>query len=287
MRLGAALGRGLLRVGRRRRFIAKCNIDRCFPELSAEARQQLLLDHFAALGMALFEVGLAWWGSAKLLKSLVKVEGIDHLYQALQAGRGAILLGAHYTTIEIIGPFVALNCQAPIIALYRTHENPLLDAFIRKGRERHLEKILGRDEIKAIVRAMRQNRVIWFASDQNYGHKNSLFTPFFNIAAATNTSPSRLAKLSNAPVLPLGSCRLPNHQGYVVTISPPLEQFPTEDLAADMIRINQVIEERVRRCPEQYLWVHRRFKDRPPGEPTFYQAEQQDFSQPRHGRAPK
>ncbi len=281
MKLGKYLGRVAMCVAVRRRAIAQINIELCYPSLSVAERQRLVEEHFASLGKALFETGLSWWGDPVRLRNLVKIEGLENLREAVEQGRGVILLGAHYTTLDISGAFMGVACDIPITSIYRPHENHLLNATILSGRERLSGTSIPRHEIKIMVRLLRQGKVVWFASDQNFGHKSSVFAPFFDVPAATNTSPARLAKLSGAVVMPFASRRLADGSGYLVTISPPLVDFPSDDLVADMTRVNAAIEMGLKWCPEQYLWVHRRFKDRPPNSPNVYHKGKQDLSLPR------
>lgn len=281
MKLGGCLGRLFMRLAKRRRAIAQINIDLCYPLSRETERHRLVVEHFESLGKALFETSLSWWASPERLRSLVEIDGLEHLRAAVEQGRGVILLGAHYTTLEISGAFMSATCDIPIVSVYRPHENALLNATILSGRERLSGSIIPRHEIKAMIRALRQNKVVWLASDQNFGHKSSVFAPFFGVPAATNTSPPRLAKLSGAVVMPFASRRLADNRGYRVTILPPLSDFPSQDLVADMTRVNATIEKGLQLCPEQYIWVHRRFKDRPPDSPDVYN---QTLSLPRrHG----
>jgi len=270
-----------MRLAKRRRTIAQINIALCYPLISETERHCLVVKHFESLGKALLETALSWWGHPTRLRSLVKIDGLEYLRAAVEQGRGVILLGAHYTTLEISGAFMGVACDIPIVSVYRPHENALLNATILSGRERLSGSCIPRHKIKAMVRALRQNKVVWFASDQNYGHKSSVFAPFFGVPAATNTSPARLAKLSGALVIPFASRRLPDNRGYSITILPPLSDFPSPNLVADMTRVNTTIEKGLQLCPEQYIWVHRRFKSRPPNSPDIYN---QKLSLPRrHG----
>lgn len=270
-----------MRLAKRRRTIAQINIALCYPLISETERHRLVVKHFESLGKALFETALSWWGNPTRLRSLVKIDGMEHLRAAVEQGHGVILLGAHYTTLEISGAFMGVACDIPIVSVYRPHENALLNATILSGRERLSGTILPRNEIKTMIRTLQQNKVVWFASDQNFGHKSSVFAPFFGVPAATNTSPARLAKLSGAVVMPFASRRLADNRGYCITILPPLSDFPSQDLIADITRVNATIEKGLQLCPEQYIWVHRRFKDRPPNSPDVYN---QKLSLPRrHG----
>ena len=267
--LGGWLGRGIGRIAHRRRRIAAINLALCFPEQTPAQRESLLEQHFAALGIGLFETALAWWGSAQKLRGLAHVTGIEHLHQALERGRGVILLTGHFTALELGARFI--TAHQSFHALYRPHKNPLYEAIMRHAREhRSGFPPLAREDLRGLLRAFKQGRVIWYAPDQNHGARNSVFAPFFGIATCTITATARLAALSGAAVVPYFPRRLPGTTGYEIAILPALTEFPSGDAIADASRINALIEQSVRRAPEQYLWVHRRFKTRPPGSPDFY-----------------
>lgn len=256
---GRAIGRLLERFARYRRHIAEVNIDLCFPHWSRQRRQALLRAHFAALGIGLFETALAWWGSDDSVAPLAQVNGMNHLEHALAQGKGVILLTAHFVHLELGARFIAL--QQPFHALYRPHRNPLYDSLVYRNRQRRARlPPIARKDVRGLVRGLKCGHAIWYAPDQNYGPKHSLRVPFFGVPALTVTATSRLARLSGAPVIPYFAQRLPGTAGYRVTILPPLEDFPGADMAADTLRINGLIENWIRQIPEQYLWIHRRFK---------------------------
>jgi KDO2-lipid IV(A) lauroyltransferase len=266
--IGRNLGHLIGRLARDRRSIALTNITLCFPELSESKRYRLLDAHFASLGIALVETALGWWGSDRRLGTLATLTGLEHLQAALQQGRGAILLSAHFTTLEIGGRLLSLH--APFHVLYRSHKNPAIEILQRRSRRRRFEKAIPRDDLRGLLASLKQNRPVWYAPDQDFGRANSLFVPFFGIPAATLTATSRLARMSGAPVVPFFQRRLPGARGYELTLLPALEDFPGEDVEQDTRRIMNLIETRIRQQPEQYLWAHRRFKTRPPGEPPVY-----------------
>ena len=290
MALGRALGRLLVRFGNRRTTIARINLESCFPELSEEDRKQLLLRHFESLGMGLMETGLSWWGNEKQYFPRLRTEGEENIAVAFARGKGVIIFTAHFTSMEIAGHF--MHRYTEVRPVYRPHDNPVARHFIDKGRnsigklsrhddvralirtqqERATASItpIRRDDVRAMIRALRNNEAIWLATDQNYGGKGSVFARFFGVPAATNASVSRLAKLTGAVVLPAIVLRSADHSGYELIIEPPLESYPSGDDVQDTETLNRIIEKWVRRAPEQYFWVHRRFKSRPdPGE-RFY-----------------
>lgn len=268
--LGRGIGRLYQLLGRRRARIARINIDLCFPELDAAERAALVRRHFEAVGIGLFELGVAWWGSDRRLRRLTTWRGLEHLRAAHAQGKGVILLSAHFTTLDFSGRLISM-CEgiAPIKGLYRPNENPVVERFIRGKRELHFDALILREDIRSMVRTLKAGEIVWYAPDQNFGHKGSVFAPFFGVPAATNTATTRLATLGKAAVMPFFTCRLPNGQ-YEQVIFPALEDFPGPSPEADAARINAIFEDWIRQVPEQYFWTHRRFKDRPDDGPRFY-----------------
>jgi len=268
MRLGSLLGMAMYYLARRRRHITQCNIALCFPELDSEAQQALVRKIFHSAGISLMETGLAWWGKDSMLSKRVEIEGLEHLQQATAQGKGVLLLGAHFTSLEISGRL--LSQFHPCAAMYRKHDNPLFEAIIKHSRETHLDKIISRRDMRGMVRALREGTVVWYATDQDFGPRNSVFAPFFGLQTASLVMTSKLARLSGAPVVPFFSQRLDDDSGYKLILLPALTNFPSGDDVADAARINAIIEKQVRKVPDQYLWLHRRFKTRPEGEPGLY-----------------
>ncbi len=266
--IGNILGRILYHASPWRRHIAAVNLRLCFPELSEPERATLLRRHFSSLGMGAVETAMSWWTPDKKLRRLAHIEGLEHLERAKKMGKGVILLSAHFTTLEIGGHLLAM--QVLFHAMYRAHKNPLFDAVMRRARERRCEQAIPRRDVRAFLGSLKMGLPVWYAPDQNYGRKHSIFVPFFGVPAATITSTARLARISGAPVVPFFQHRLPGTQGYSLTLLPALDDFPSADVEADTLRINQLIEAQIRRAPEQYLWAHRRFKTRPPGTREVY-----------------
>lgn len=268
MLLGRGLGALMYRLARSRREIAARNLELCFPELSAAERERLLRENFASTGMTFFEMAISWWWPAARLRRLGKVEGLEHLLQAQADGQGVILMALHFTTLEMGGGLLAL--QHDMYGMYRAHKNPLFDFVQRNGREQRLLGVIERDDVRGMLKLLRAGGVIWYAPDQDYGAQRSLFVPLFGVPAATVTATSKFARLGKARVIPFTQERLADGSGYRVVVHPPLADFPSESEEADCLRINQWIETAIRQHPEQYLWAHRRFKTRPPGEPKLY-----------------
>jgi len=266
--VGRRLGRVLGRLLGRRRRIAAANLALCFPELDEAARERLLGEHLEALGVAFLEMAAAWCAPERRVGPLLAVEGEHHLERALAAGRGALLVSAHFLSMEMGMRLMAARRFG--CGVYRPHNDPLIDHFIQRGRARYRGALLERSDVRGMVRALRANLYVWYAPDQDHGPRHSVFAPFFGIPAATLTATSRLARLSGAPVLPLYTRRLPGTEGYVIRIGAALEAFPSGDEVADATRLNALLEAEIRAQPAEYLWVHRRFKTRPPGAAPLY-----------------
>lgn len=271
LHLQFAVGRGIGRVAYRysdkRRGVVRRNIELCFPELSANERQQLVQRHFAALGMSIIEVGLGWWASDKCLLSITRFQGAEHIEAAVAEGRGIILLTGHFTTLEVSGRVLRHHCP-PLDAVYRKNRSAFVTELLRRSRSKSARTTIEKSDIKSMIRSLRQGVPVWYAPDQNFRRKNAAMIPFFGIPAMTNTATSTLAKLGDAVVLPFFPRRL-DDGSYELTVLPRLENFPSDDPIADTARFVKILEERIRLCPEQYLWVHRRFKTQP-GEKDVY-----------------
>ncbi|PLR60133.1 lipid A biosynthesis lauroyl acyltransferase [Pseudomonas sp. QC2] len=269
--IGRLLGAGMYRVAGERRRIAARNLELCFPEKSAKERKRLLKENFASTGIAFFEMAMSWWWARQRLARLAHVEGLEHLKQAQLDGKGVILMALHFTTLEIGAAL--LGQKHTIDGMYREHGNALFDFVQRRGRERHnLDSLaVEREDVRGMLKLLRAGRAIWYAPDQDYGAKQSIFVPLFGIQAATVTATSKFARLGKALVVPFTQERLADGSGYRLVIHPPLTDFPGESDEVDCLRINQWVEASVRECPEQYLWTHRRFKSRPPGEAKLYE----------------
>lgn len=260
MWLGKLLGLLMFHALPRRRVISQANLELAFPNHSAAEHEQLNRAHFISLGCGLFELGLSWWGNLERLNQRTKIDGMEHLQAALQRG-GVVLLSAHFTSLELGGRLLAQ--YFPLHVVYRPHRNPLIELRTTRLREQRYGKAIPRDNIRDMIRSLQQGFVVWYAQDQNFGRKNSVFVPFFGVPAATNTATSRLAALGKAQVVPFFTLR--TETGYLLRFLPALEAFPSDSVLADTALINQLIEQQVREFPAQYLWTHRRYKDKPEG----------------------
>jgi len=267
--LGCMVGNILMYLSRNRRKIAEINLCLCFPDWTEKKRKEILKKHFESLGICLFEFGISWWWTDERFRPLSQIEGLDNLHHALKKNKGVILLAGHFTTLEIISRVLKLH--ADFHPMYRKNNNRLIDHIITSGRIRHTGKAIPHDDLRSMIRSLRSNMPVLYIPDQNFGRKHSIFVPFFGIQTATVPATSRLAAIDNTPVIPIIQQRLPDNQGYRLVIEKALDNFPTEDMEQDTIRINQLFEQQIRNNPADYLWVHRRFKTRPEGEDDIYE----------------
>ncbi len=259
MRVGHWLGILTYLLLKSRRHVVEVNLQLAFPELDEKARAALVKAHFHSAGKGIVETMLCWWGSDAKVKRLAHFEGLKHLQEAIRSGRGILLLSAHFTSLELGVRMSTMH--ADVTAMYRPPSNPVIDKVMRASRERQVGKdVIPKSNIRGLIKALRQGQAVWYAPDQSAKNKLSAMVPFFGEPAMTNLATSRLAKMSNAIVLPFFTLRRNDGKGYRVVILPALENFPTDDEIADALRVNQVIEEVVRESPEQYFWLHRRFK---------------------------
>ena len=256
-------------VGSRRR-VARINLRLCFPDLSSQQRERLLRQHFRAFGRGMVEGGIGWWASPERLRRIVRIEGQEHL-DALQ-GQLFIVLVPHFVGIELEGLRMTLDYRG--VAVYVHQKNRYIDAFLKRKRERFRgTRMISRQEgVKAVLRALQGGQALQLSPDMDLGARDAVFAPFFGVPAATVTALPRMARLTKAKIIPLVIRQHSGGQGYVARFYPAWANYPSTDVQEDTRRMNAFIEERVRDMPEQYLWTHRRFKTRPPGEPSFYQA---------------
>lgn len=266
--LGIGFGRLLFALAGERRRIAITNLRLCFPELTEAGRIALARRHFEAFGRSFLERGLLWWASPARLKKLVRLEGLAN-FEAL-AGRPVILLVPHFIGLDMGGTRIMLEFD--IVSIYANQKNLLFNAALLKGRSRFGgSTLLSRQEgTRKAIKAMRAGKPFYYLPDMDYGERDTIFVPFFGVPAATITGLSRLARISDAAVLPVITRMLPGGSGYVVEIGAAWTDFPGASIEADTRRMNAFIEDEIRRMPEQYLWLHKRFKTRPAGEKSPY-----------------
>ncbi len=267
--IGKSFGRVVLKLLRKTPRATRRNLEVCFPELSEAERDRMLVMHFEALGASLSEMAIGWFMPIERLRKLVRVEGLDNLRSAQEAGNGIILYVAHFTCLEV-GVAMLEDLSPPCAAMYRPQSNAMIDVLVRRGRRRFLEKSIPRDNVRALVRELRNNSTVVYLPDHAYAGSDSVLLPFFGEPAVTNTATSRLAKISGATVLAYFFRRLDDDSGYVVSIAPPLNDFPSDDPAEDTRRMVGQLEDYIRLAPEQYVWTYRRFKGRPDSYPDIY-----------------
>ena len=249
-----------------RRRVVFTNLQVCFPEKSPAEIRALARAHYDALALGLFETCTGWWTETHELPKH-RILGAPHLDAALARGKGVILLTAHFTTLEICGRIMSESGEFG--CLYRDPDNPAIAHVMRQQRERHASIAVHFNDLKGLIRALRAGHAIWYAPDQGQRTLSSEILPFFGVPAVTNTATAKIATMTGAAVVPYFAKRETDHT-YTLTILPALENFPTADANADAIRVNQLIEENIRHAPEQYFWVHKRFKRRGPGYPDLY-----------------
>jgi KDO2-lipid IV(A) lauroyltransferase len=255
------LGRIAGALSRRRRRIVRRNLELCFPELPSRAIDAIMAGHFASVGAFFAELAHAWYGSAEQRAHLFRIEGVEHLHDALAKGKGVLLYLGHFTTLEICAPM--LKSLMPLYAfMFRGRRNPLLSALQKSRRASYAHISVANDDIREMLALLAQNAAVMYAPDQARIDSGEL-VPFFSHPAMTSTAPSRLARLSGAAIVPLFFRRLPDDSGYLLRFQAPLPGVPSSDALDDTVKLTAVLESFIRECPEQYFWTHRKFKDRP------------------------
>ncbi len=268
LKIGAWLGRLMNRLSKKRRRIVDTNLRLCFPEKSQAERDAIRDRCFENLGISLMEMAICWWWPDQKVKPLIEVRGLEHIEACRQQGRGVILLSGHFTSLEIGGRLLVQYIDMQ--AMYRTQRNRLFDSLLYSKRKGYLADIVSRKNTLKLLKGIRRGIPTWYAPDQDFRRERNVFAPFFGVPTATITASSRLAKSAKAAMLPYFPERKDDGSGYILHILPPLENFPSGDDLADATAINASIEQFVRQHPEQYMWVHQRFKTRPPGEDKIY-----------------
>ena len=265
---GRLLGRLAHMMGGSRRAVARRKIELCFPDLTLEQRDDLAREHFKALGMAVIEMGLGRWASLRHLESITTLTGVEHVRKVLNEGRGVILLSAHFTTLEVMGRILAREIP-PFDAVFRRNRSEFMTELQRSGREVSADTTIEKRDIKKMVRSLRQGRAVWYAPDQSYNRKGAEIIEFFGVPAMHTTATTTLARLGDAVAITFFPLRKPDGT-YEMTLLPPFEDFPSDDPVADTKRYIDVLETHIRKAPEQYFWIHRKFKDLPDGYPDYY-----------------
>jgi len=266
--LGERFGGLLYALGRERRHIAATNLRLCYPQMSEVERERLVRAHFRAFGRSFLERGLLWWSPAEDIRRLVRVEGLERL-RAL-SGRPVILFVPHFVGLDM--GWTRLTLELDMVSIYARQKNFYFNAALYQGRLRFgRSMLLSRQEgVRRALKALKEGYPFYYLPDMDYGSRDTLFVPFFGVPASTITGLSRLARLTGAAIVPCIARMLPGGEGYVVELGEPWSGYPGESIEADTVRMNAFIEAEVRKMPEQYYWVHRRFKTRPPGEKKPY-----------------
>jgi len=268
-RLGETIGKLSRRFLKRRECIARRNLELCFPDMTNEMREAMIEKNFMSLGMGLFETGMAWFWSDSRVRRWFDVEGYQNLVQAQANQKGVMVVGVHFMSLELGGRVMGL-CQ-PMMATYRPHNNELMEWVQTRGRMRSNKSMIDRRNLKGLVSELKKGEAVWFAPDQDYGRKGSTFAPFFSVSnAATTNGTYVLSRLSGASMLTVTMVRKADRSGYQLHIGRALTDYPAKDEHEAASYINKVIEREILRAPEQYLWIHRRFKTRPQGEVSLY-----------------
>jgi KDO2-lipid IV(A) lauroyltransferase len=225
--------------------------------------------HLRDIGMMLIEFALGWMGSDRAIARIpVRFEGLEHLEAAHAQGRGVLLVGGHFSHLELCARLVSQRIR--IAGMYRHMDNPVFEWAVLRARLGYARAMFDKDDIRGTVKYLRSGGTLWYAPDQDMRSKDNAFVPFFGVIAATITGTHHLARMSHSVVIPFFHRRLPGNQGYALRLGAPLEGLPSADAEADTARVNLSIEQMVREAPEQYLWVHKRFKTRPEGSPPIY-----------------
>ena len=268
LRLGRGIGALSARLFGERRHVAERNLALCFPALDDAARASLLEHNLRDSGVMLAEFALAWMGSARAIERIpVTFEGLHHLEAARAAGHGVLLVGAHFSHLELCARLVSQRIR--IAGMYREHDDAAFEWAIKRARLRYADAMFRKDELRQSVRYLKAGGTLWYAPDQDMRGKDAVFAPFFGEPAATITATHHLARLSGAKVMPFFHRRL-DDGSYAIRLEAPLAGFPGTDLVADTARVNACIERMVRDAPSQYLWMHKRFKTRPQGAAPVY-----------------
>ena len=267
--VGRSLGRVLRKLVDKRRSVVNRNLELCFPDLSAAEREALEVRHFESLGMGVIELGITWWAPQDYVSRIAGLEGMEHVRAALDKGNGVLMWSGHFATAELTGRMLEPEVP-PIAAMYRPSDNPLNDQIMRRCRGKSVSELITKSSVRSLIKALKANRPVWYAADQAYIGKGAVLAPFFGVPAMTNTAVSQIARVSKTTIVPFLPLRHDNGERYTLEFLPALENFPGEDAEADAVRLNGLLEEMIRCAPEQYYWVHRRFKDRPEDYPDAY-----------------
>lgn len=273
--LGAGLGWLAWHLIAQRRDDTLVNLAMCFPELDKGAREAMARDTFRNAGIGIFETANAWFRRPEYYRERITFEGLEDLRAMEARGKGILLLGAHYSLLDLGAAMASLHFKVDTV--YRPQKNPVFEYLMTSRRQTYHHWTIPYRDMRLLIKALKNSHTVWYTPDQDFGRKHSVFAPFFGVSAATITTPARLAQLNDAAVMLIHFCRNGDQESYRFLITPALENFPAGDDVADATRINAKLEELIRRAPTQYMWSHRRFKTRPEGLPDVYPMKKKDI----------
>ncbi|MBG2916227.1 Kdo(2)-lipid IV(A) acyltransferase [Proteus terrae] len=267
--LGTRLGRFSKVFLKKRVQIAERNLELCFPQMPKSQREALVNKNFESVGMGLFETGMAWFWPEWRVKRWFKVSGLENVSMIQEKGQGILLIGIHFLTLELGARIFGI--YTPGVGVYRPNDNPVMDWLQTWGRLRSNKFMIDRKDVKGMIRSLKAGEIVWYAPDHDYGPRKSVFVPLFAVdKAATTTGTYILARTSNPALIPFTPKRLPEGKGYELIISPPVADFPVDNEENAAKAMNKVVEQEILRAPDQYMWLHRRFKTRPEGDASLY-----------------
>ena len=265
--LGAWLGWLAFSLIKQRVADTRVNLALCFPIKSETEREAMVRDVFRNAGIGIFEAANAWFKPLRWQLRRVRTEGIEHVIEAAKLGRGVIILGAHYSGLELNG---AMASQFfPLHVIYRPQNNPVLDWFIRTRRRRTYINQIDHADMRTLFKSLRRGDIVWTSVDQDFGLKQGVMAPFFGVPAATLTATSRMARINNSPVLFTQFFRTAD-DNYTLRFTHPLMDYPSGNDEMDAERMNAMLANMIGEHPTQYMWFHRRFKSRPDGQSFLY-----------------
>ncbi|NBM55844.1 LpxL/LpxP family Kdo(2)-lipid IV(A) lauroyl/palmitoleoyl acyltransferasee [Proteus vulgaris] len=267
--LGTRLGRFSKVFLRKRVQIAERNLELCFPQMPKSEREALINKNFESVGMGLFETGMAWFWPEWRVKRWFKVSGLENISAVQEKGQGILLIGIHFLTLELGARIFGI--YNPGVGVYRPNDNPVMDWLQTWGRLRSNKFMIDRKDVKGMIRSLKAGEIVWYAPDHDYGPRKSVFVPLFAVdKAATTTGTYILTRTSKPALIPFTPKRLPEGKGYELIISPAVADFPVDNEENTAKAMNKVVEQEILRAPDQYMWLHRRFKTRPEGDASLY-----------------
>ncbi len=261
LRVGKGFGILLSKLLKRRLHIAQVNLKLCFSDKSPDEIDALARKSIVNLGVGLIEAAIAWWDRPAKVHAMTEFRGRQYLDHALTSNKGVLLIGAHFSTLDMGG--ILLSKHYLMYAIFRMQNNQVLNHVMTRGRNRTLRGSIEHTSMRKAVKKLKEGEIVWYSPDQDMGQDHSVFVPFFDHIAATVTAPAKIARLSDAAVIMMATWRKPDDSGYVVEFIPGPEGFPGEDASQNAAQINRLVEQGIMKAPEQYAWYHRRFKTQP------------------------